>query len=239
MDGTGGGGSSSLISLTEPPRSPDAQTPSATAPTNTASAAAAPRSAGGDQVPRAAPAKQRDRILAHARRPACPGTAVGDHARAAGGLLGQAFAMGNCSCRSAALGSRQLDFRIDVNSATWVEWGQLDGIGDTMARRIVADREENGPFRSIDELRRVKGIGPKTLERLRPWLSIGPQQPPGDESTRPARSLRSRDNTSIPKNGVIGCHWRGLGPASAFFLASSGIGTGGPKLPPVAPTYLP
>lgn len=67
---------------------------------------------------------------------------------------------------------RQLDFHIDVNSATWVEWGQLDGIGDALARRIVADREQNGPFRSIDDLRRVKGIGPKTLERLRPWLSI-------------------------------------------------------------------
>ncbi len=72
---------------------------------------------------------------------------------------------------------QQLDFRLDVNSATWVEWGQLDGIGDTLARRIVADREQNGPFRSIDELRRVKGIGVKTLERLRPWLTIEPQPP--------------------------------------------------------------
>jgi len=67
---------------------------------------------------------------------------------------------------------RQFDFRIDVNSATWVKWGQLDGIGDALAHRIVADREQNGPFRSIDDLRRVKGIGPKTLEKLRPWLSI-------------------------------------------------------------------
>jgi competence protein ComEA len=67
---------------------------------------------------------------------------------------------------------RQFDFRIDVNSATWVEWNQLDGVGDALARRIVDDREQNGPFRSIDDLRRVKGIGPKTLEKLRPWLSI-------------------------------------------------------------------
>jgi competence protein ComEA len=67
---------------------------------------------------------------------------------------------------------RQFDFRLDVNSATWVEWGQLDGIGDALARRIVADREQNGPFTSIDDLRRVKGIGPKTMERLRPWLTI-------------------------------------------------------------------
>lgn len=75
------------------------------------------------------------------------------------------------------LDPRQLDFRLDANSATWVEWGQLDGIGDALAHRIVADREENGPFHSIDELRRVKGIGPKTLEKLRPWLTLEPDRP--------------------------------------------------------------
>lgn len=63
-------------------------------------------------------------------------------------------------------------FRIDVNEATWVEWSQLDGVGQVLARRIVADREERGPFRSIDEVQRVKGIGPKKLEQLRPWLTI-------------------------------------------------------------------
>jgi competence protein ComEA len=68
------------------------------------------------------------------------------------------------------LPSREYQFRVDVNSATWVEWTQLEGVGETMARNIVADREANGPFRSIDDLDRVKGIGKKTLERLRPWL---------------------------------------------------------------------
>jgi competence protein ComEA len=67
---------------------------------------------------------------------------------------------------------RKFEFRLDVNSATWVEWTQLDGIGDALARRIVADREAKGPFSSIDDLRRVKGIGPKTLEKIRPWLTI-------------------------------------------------------------------
>lgn len=72
------------------------------------------------------------------------------------------------------LKERQIDYRLDVNSATWVEWTQLDGIGDALARRIVADREANGPFSSLDDLRRVKGIGPKTLEKIRPWLTIDP-----------------------------------------------------------------
>ncbi len=68
--------------------------------------------------------------------------------------------------------SRQYEFRLDINRATWVEWVQMDGIGETLGRRIVEDRETNGPFRSIDDIQRVKGIGPITLEKMRPWLRI-------------------------------------------------------------------
>jgi competence protein ComEA len=74
------------------------------------------------------------------------------------------------------LNPASLDYRIDVNSATWVEWVQLDGIGETLAERIVADREAHGPFRNVDELRRVKGIGPKTLARIRKYLTVGKPQ---------------------------------------------------------------
>lgn len=68
--------------------------------------------------------------------------------------------------------SRQYEYRIDINSATWVEWIQLPGIGETLARRIVEDRRQNGPFEKVDDLRRVKGIGPKTIENLRPYLRV-------------------------------------------------------------------
>ena len=68
------------------------------------------------------------------------------------------------------LPERRYDYRIDINSATWVEWMQLPEIGETLALRIVEDRQQNGPFRSIDDLQRVKGIGPKTVEAIRPWL---------------------------------------------------------------------
>jgi len=63
-------------------------------------------------------------------------------------------------------------FRVDVNNGTWVEWMQLEGIGETMAHRIVADRDANGPFKSIDDLQRVDGIGPATLDRIRSSLTI-------------------------------------------------------------------
>jgi len=70
----------------------------------------------------------------------------------------------------------QYQYTVDVNSATWVEWAQFDGIGETLARRIVADRQSKGPFEGIDDLRRVKGIGPKKLEQIRPYLTLEPAQ---------------------------------------------------------------
>ena len=63
-------------------------------------------------------------------------------------------------------------FRVDVNDSIWVDWMQLEGIGPSLAQRIVADREINGPFTSIDDVGRVPGIGPASLARLRPWLTI-------------------------------------------------------------------
>jgi competence protein ComEA len=63
-------------------------------------------------------------------------------------------------------------YRLDINEATWVEFAQLNGIGETLAVRIVEDREAHGPFGSIDELQRVKGIGPKTIERLKEYLRV-------------------------------------------------------------------
>jgi len=61
-------------------------------------------------------------------------------------------------------------FEVDINSAAWPELAQLPEVGETLARRIVATREQSGPFFDHEDLLRVKGIGPKTLDRLRPYL---------------------------------------------------------------------
>ncbi len=66
-------------------------------------------------------------------------------------------------------------FQLDLNTANWVELSQLDGIGPTLARRIVSDRDQNGRFARVEDLRRVHGIGPRTVARLKPWLAVPPQ----------------------------------------------------------------
>ncbi len=60
----------------------------------------------------------------------------------------------------------QLSYQVNVNEADWPELTLLPKIGETLARRIVEHRETHGPFRSVDELQRVKGIGPKTLRQI-------------------------------------------------------------------------
>ena len=64
----------------------------------------------------------------------------------------------------------RVEFRVDINQAEWTELSLLPGIGEALARQIVAAREADGPYRDHDALRRVRGIGPKTLEAIRPYL---------------------------------------------------------------------
>ena len=65
---------------------------------------------------------------------------------------------------------------LDLNTATRAELCTLPGVGETMADRIIADRDANGPFRSPEELCRVDGIGEATLERLREWIWVAPEE---------------------------------------------------------------
>lgn len=61
---------------------------------------------------------------------------------------------------------------LDVNLASAAELEQLPGVGPALAARIVDVRQREGPFGSVDDLRRVRGVGQATLERLRPRLAI-------------------------------------------------------------------
>jgi competence protein ComEA len=82
---------------------------------------------------------------------------------AAGGLAGGLVDIDNAEPLDAP-------FQVDINSAEWTELMQLPEIGEALARRIVESRKQVGHFRSIDDLDHVPGIGPKTLDKIRPYL---------------------------------------------------------------------
>jgi competence protein ComEA len=61
---------------------------------------------------------------------------------------------------------------VDLNSATAADLDALPGVGEVLAGRIVAWREENGRFTSVDDLGEVQGIGPKVLDGLRDLVTV-------------------------------------------------------------------
>jgi len=65
----------------------------------------------------------------------------------------------------------------DINAASAADLELLPGVGPALARRIVAHRAQHGAFVSVDGLRAVHGIGPKTIERLRPLISVRTSTP--------------------------------------------------------------
>jgi competence protein ComEA len=67
-------------------------------------------------------------------------------------------------------------YLVDINSAQWPELAELPELGETLARRIVESRVVEGPFADHRDLLRVNGIGPRTLERLQPYLLPMPDQ---------------------------------------------------------------
>lgn len=62
--------------------------------------------------------------------------------------------------------------QLDLNQATESELQTLTGIGQKKAQEIIRYREEHGRFQSVDELKNVSGIGEKTVENLREFLTV-------------------------------------------------------------------
>lgn len=59
---------------------------------------------------------------------------------------------------------------VNINTADAEQLQMLPRVGPALAGRIIGYREANGPFRSVDEIVAVKGIGDKALEKLEPYL---------------------------------------------------------------------
>lgn len=62
---------------------------------------------------------------------------------------------------------------VNINTASVPQLESLPGIGVKTAERILEYRQKNGPFKKIEELMNVKGIGEKSFLKLKPYLTVG------------------------------------------------------------------
>lgn len=62
---------------------------------------------------------------------------------------------------------------VNINTATEAELDKLPGVGPAKAKAIVEDRKKNGPFKTAEDLKRVKGIGDKNFEALKNEITVG------------------------------------------------------------------
>ncbi len=70
-----------------------------------------------------------------------------------------------------------IHFNLDINSAPLSELSLLPGIGPAMASRIIETRQQRGPFKSVDDIISVPGIGEVTLQDMRPYIRTIPDHP--------------------------------------------------------------
>lgn len=80
--------------------------------------------------------------------------------------------------------------RVDPNTAAEVELDRLPGIGPATAQAVVAARDSGVVFRRVDDLLLVRGIGPSSLARIRPWIAVPEGAPPSTSSSRVVRGAR-------------------------------------------------
>lgn len=85
-------------------------------------------------------------------------------------LPSAALAQGRTSSRAAAKPAAA--GVININTATAAELEALPGVGAKTAARIVEYRQKNGPFKKIEELMNVRGVGEKNFLKLKPQITV-------------------------------------------------------------------
>ncbi|KKQ90007.1 MAG: Competence protein ComEA helix-hairpin-helix repeat protein [Berkelbacteria bacterium GW2011_GWA2_38_9] len=74
--------------------------------------------------------------------------------------------------KSSSASTQTVSSKININTSSAAELDKLPGIGPTYAQRIIDYRDAHGGFKSISEIQNVKGIGPKTFEKLKDMIEI-------------------------------------------------------------------
>ena len=87
---------------------------------------------------------------------------------------------------------------INLNTATAAELQQVPGIGPATADKILQARKSYGAFKSVDDLQAIKGLGPKKLEKMRKYLTVGKPAPPAKQTAHAATNSKSSASAKPP-----------------------------------------
>ena len=85
---------------------------------------------------------------------------------------GEAVAQSLETLQESAPAQQNQEEKINLNTATEAELQTISGIGAKKAQEIIRFRDEQGPFKTVEELKNVSGIGEKTVERLKDMLTV-------------------------------------------------------------------
>ena len=89
---------------------------------------------------------------------------------------------------------------INLNTANAEQLQEVPGIGPATAEKILQMRKSYGQFKSVDDLRAIRGIGPKRLEKMRKYLTVAPPAPPkrAKPATVPAKEPSAPKPSTVP-----------------------------------------
>jgi competence ComEA-like helix-hairpin-helix protein len=73
---------------------------------------------------------------------------------------------------------------LDLNAATAAQLAQVPGVGASSAKAIVQFRQKSGPFERVEDLLAIRGISPRKLEQIRPYVNISKPAPRRPSSSR-------------------------------------------------------
>ena len=90
---------------------------------------------------------------------------------------------------------------MDLDTAPAESLVRLPRIGPVLASRIIADRDSLGPFGSLEEFERVKGVGPAMTRALAPYVTFSGTPRPSPVGARV--SPRRRDSSREPRSGRV------------------------------------
>ena len=123
---------------------------------------------------------------------------------------------------------------VNINSASQAELENLRGIGPVKAKAIIDYRSQHGPFKSLDDLDKVKGIGKGTLDKIRNEITVTGATSPANQAKSPRINTYVLDEPALP--GIPAKPAAPVAPVQPvkpmFPVTTSVVRTGGSHAPP-------